>query len=84
MVIASNETTKESVLAGLGIAVLSRHSLHHVGGENLVELDVESFPVRTVWSVVDWRHKVFSPAVEVFLANLGGNVEAGGDSSWPG
>lgn len=74
MVIASNEAIKESVLAGLGIAVLSRHTLHHGGGENLVELDVEGFPIRTVWSVVHWRQKVFSPAAEAFLAHLGVNA----------
>lgn len=78
MVIASNEAIKESVLAGLGIAVLSRHTLHHVGGEDLVELDVAGFPVRTAWSVVHWRRKVFSPAAEAFLAHLGINVEADG------
>lgn len=71
MVIASNEAIKESVLAGLGIAVVSRHTLHHGGGGDLVELDVEGFPIRTAWSVVYWRLKVFSPAAEAFLAHLG-------------
>ncbi len=78
MVIASNEAIKESVIAGLGIAVLSRHTLHHGGGESLVELDVEGFPIRTEWSVVHWRQKVFAPAAEAFLAHLG--VAAGGDN----
>ena len=55
MTIESNEAIKESVAAGLGIAILSRHTLIHTAPGNLVELDVEGFPIPNRWYLVRWR-----------------------------
>lgn len=71
MVIASNEAIKESVRAGLGIAVLSRHTLQLGSQPGLVELDVEGFPIHTEWSLVHWRQKTLAPAATAFLQHLG-------------
>jgi len=66
MTIESNEAIKESVAAGLGIAILSRHTLIHTAPGNLVELDVEGFPIPNRWYLVRWRTKSPSPAAQAF------------------
>ena len=66
MTIESNEAIKESVAAGLGIAILSRHTLIHTAPGNLVELDVEGFPIPNRWYLVRWRTKNPSPAAQAF------------------
>ena len=66
MTIESNEAIKESVAAGLGIAILSRHTLIHTAPGNLVELDVEGFPIPNRWYLVRQRTKNPSPAAQAF------------------
>jgi DNA-binding transcriptional LysR family regulator len=67
MAIASNETIKASVIAGLGIGFLSLHAvtseLRH-GQLHLV--DFEDTPVVRTWNVVHLVSKVLSPAAEAF------------------
>lgn len=70
MTIASNEAIKEVVAAGLGIAILSRHTLTHMAPGNLTELDVEGFPIPNRWYLVYWRSKALSPIAEAFRAHL--------------
>lgn len=64
--IASNEAIKESVLAGLGVGILSRHALAHMAPGNLVELPVETFPIANTWYWVEPRGKALSPAAKAF------------------
>jgi DNA-binding transcriptional LysR family regulator len=66
MTIESNDAIKETVAAGLGIAILSRHTLVHTAPGNLVELDVEQFPIPNRWYLVRWRSKVVSPVAAAF------------------
>jgi len=66
MTIESNEAIKETVAAGLGIAILSRHTLVHTAPGNLVELDVEQFPIPIRLYLVRWRSKVLSPVAAAF------------------
>lgn len=68
MTIESNEAIKESVAAGLGIAILSRHTLIHTAPGNLVELDVVGFPIPNRWYLVRWRTKNPSPVAQAFAA----------------
>lgn len=53
MALGSNEALKHAVAAGLGLAVLSRHSLQPAM-PGLVELAAAGFPIRRQWFVV-WR-----------------------------
>lgn len=73
--IASNEAIKESVAAGLGMAILSRLALTHMAPGNLVELPVEGFPIANSWYLVVPRGKQLSPIAEAFkhylLSELG-------------
>jgi DNA-binding transcriptional LysR family regulator len=53
MEIASNETIKQAVAAGLGIGFLSAHAvLNEVERGTLVVVDVQGFPVMRQWYVV--------------------------------
>lgn len=55
MALGSNEAIKHAVRAGLGLAVLSRHTLaDDPAREGLVVLPVAGFPVRRQWQLV-WR-----------------------------
>lgn len=68
--IASNEAIKESVVAGLGISILSRHALHHMAAGNLVELRVEGFPIANTWYLVHLARKTLSPVAAAFRDHL--------------
>ncbi len=78
MTLGSDETIKQAVAAGLGLAVLSRHVLaldSRVGA--LRELDVAGFPLLRRWYVMHLKDKKLSPLARAFLAAL----EASGPSS---
>jgi DNA-binding transcriptional LysR family regulator len=71
MTLGSDETIKQAVAAGLGLAVLSRHVLTLDPAEGpLRELDVQGFPLLRKWYVVHLRHKKLSPLARAFLALL--------------
>jgi DNA-binding transcriptional LysR family regulator len=67
MTIESNEAIKHAVMANLGIAVLSAYSLVHAEEEGLVQLDVQEFPVMTVWQLVHLQEKKLSIVAQRFL-----------------
>jgi LysR family transcriptional regulator for metE and metH len=75
MEIGSNETIKQAVIAGLGIALISAHTIaHEVRDGRLVVLDVEGLPVVRQWFVVKRREKRLLPAAAAlweFLARAG-------------
>ena len=71
MTLGSDETIKQAVAAGLGLAVLSRHvlTLDPEGGP-LRELDVQGFPILRRWYVVHLADKRLSPLARAFLKLL--------------
>ena len=71
MTLGSDETIKQAVAAGLGLAVLSRHvtALDPDGGP-LRELDVSGFPILRRWYVVHLADKRLSPLARAFLTLL--------------
>jgi len=63
MEIGSNETIKQAVMAGLGIALLSAHTVGpEVSEARLVILDVDGLPVIRQWFVVKRKERVLMPA----------------------
>jgi DNA-binding transcriptional LysR family regulator len=78
MEIKSTETIKQAVIAGMGIAFLSAHTISlelQVG--HLVVLDVEGFPVMLNWYVVHRKNKRLPPvavAFKRFLMEEGANL----------
>ena len=67
MELKSNETIKQAVMAGMGLAFLSAHTValeHRVG--NLVVLDVQGFPKMFKWYLVHRRSKRLPPVASAF------------------
>jgi DNA-binding transcriptional LysR family regulator len=65
MQISSNETIKQAVMAGLGIAFISEHTVEaEIEDKRLVTLDVKGLPIVRQWYVVHLREHRLMPAVE--------------------
>ena len=71
MELGSNEAIKEAVAGGLGVAVISSHSLQ--GGsamQGVSLLKVKGFPIESNWYVVHPSAKQLSPIAKVFQQHL--------------
>lgn len=67
MEMSSNETIKQAVMAGMGLAFLSLHTIGlEVRSGLLSVLDVEETPVMRTWNIVRLQSKLMSPAAEAF------------------
>lgn len=68
MEMSSNEAIKQAVQAGLGLGVVSVHTLEmELELERLVILDVQGFPILRHWYVVHRQGKRFSAVAQAFL-----------------
>ena len=71
----SNETIKQAVMAGMGIAVISAHTVAaELKEKRLVALDVKGTPINRKWFVVKHANKRFLPSAEAlwnFVARNG-------------
>lgn len=68
MELGSNEAIKHAVVGGLGLAVLSLHTLVLEGADGPVDvLDVEGFPIERQWYLVHSSDKELSPIASTFL-----------------
>lgn len=71
MELGGNEAVKESVAAGLGLGVISRHALHGHDKENGVRvIDVDGFPLSSAWHMVHHQHQKLSPAALAMRQHL--------------
>jgi LysR family transcriptional regulator, low CO2-responsive transcriptional regulator len=69
--LGSNEAIKQAILGGLGLSVLSYHTLTSVGAtSDLTVLDVQEFPIYRQWHVVYLRGKQLSIIATTFLDYL--------------
>lgn len=63
MEMASNETIKQAVMAGLGIAFLSAHTVAvELADERLIMLDVAGLPIVRQWFIVQLARRRLLPA----------------------
>lgn len=68
MELGSNEAIKHAVFAGLGVSVLSLHSLTFEGAEGPFEiLDVQGFPIQRNWYLVHRKDKELSRIAAEFI-----------------
>ncbi len=71
MALGSNEAIKHAVRAGLGLAVLSRHTLAaDPARDGLAVLPVSGFPLRRMWHLVWRKDRALSLPARTLLADL--------------
>ncbi|MBF2087742.1 MAG: LysR family transcriptional regulator [Synechococcales cyanobacterium K44_A2020_017] len=69
--LGSNEAIKQAIAGGLGLSVLSHHTLTPEGSHSdLTVLDVEGFPISRQWYVVHLGGKQLSVVAATFLQYL--------------
>jgi LysR family transcriptional regulator, low CO2-responsive transcriptional regulator len=67
MEMASNETIKQAVMAGMGVSFLSRHTIDlELQTQRLAVLDVRGTPVIRHWHVAHLANKRLSPTAAAF------------------
>lgn len=71
MTIESNEAIRHSVMSGLGVSILSEHTLTFGGHTGLSLLDVEGLPIHTRWYLVRNKNRPMSPVAEKLLEFVG-------------
>jgi DNA-binding transcriptional LysR family regulator len=77
MEIRSTETIKQAVIAGMGIAFLSAHTISlEMKAGSLRVLDVQGFPLMLNWYVVHRRNKRLPPVAQAFKDFLLGDGAA--------
>ena len=73
MELGSNEAIKQAIAGGLGVSVLSSHTLALEGEQGLLQvLDVAGFPLMRKWYLAYPKGKHLSAVAEAFLAHLCG------------
>jgi LysR family transcriptional regulator, low CO2-responsive transcriptional regulator len=71
MEVSSNETIKQSVMAGMGLSFISSHTIGlEAGAGKLAILDVAGLPIVRDWYVIHLREKILSPIASAFRAYL--------------
>lgn len=67
MTIESNEAIKHSVMSGLGVSILSAHTLMFGGSSGLKQLDVQQLPITPQWYFACLKAKQMSVVAKTFL-----------------
>jgi DNA-binding transcriptional LysR family regulator len=73
----SNSAIKHAVAAGLGLGIVSLHTLElELEAARLVILDVEGFPILRHWYLVKAKGKRLPPVAQAFADFLRGDAAA--------
>ncbi len=76
MEMSSNEAIKQAVQAGLGLGIVSLHTLEmEIDSNRLVVLDVDAFPILRHWYIVHRKGKRLSPLAQAFKEFILGNTK---------
>ena len=71
MQMSSNETIKQAVMAGLGIAFISGHTIEaEIASGRLTILDIIGLPIIRQWQIVHLRQRRLMPAVKTLCSFL--------------
>ncbi|MFD2164705.1 LysR family transcriptional regulator [Thalassotalea euphylliae] len=70
MMVESNDAIKHMVAEGLGLAILSRHSVDNHPVSGIVKLDVEHFPITSDWYLVNSKQRKLSLLARTFQEYL--------------
>ena len=86
MIMPSNETIKQAVMAGMGLSFLSLHTMGLELQCGLLKIvPVENTPIVRTWNLVHLQSRVLSPAAEAlryFMIEHGENHLAEHDRPW--
>ena len=65
--LGSNEAIIQAVAGGMGYSIISTHALASLlTDSHIVKLKVDSFPIKSQWSIVTCRGKKLSPIATIF------------------
>jgi DNA-binding transcriptional LysR family regulator len=67
MPMASSEAIKLSVMAKMGVSIMSAYALVNADADGLAQLRVEGFPIETQWHIIHLRQKQLSTLAQSFL-----------------
>lgn len=81
MQMESNEVIRLSVASGLGLAVLSAHTLQE-NRQQVAVLDVEGFPLQSHWHLVRRTDQRLSYAANAWVRYLASHLADTGDTAW--
>jgi len=71
LTLGSNEAIKHSVGAGLGLSIVSVHSLNEHDLKDMVSiLDLDDFPIKSQWHIVTLTGRKLSPIAKIFHDHL--------------
>ena len=71
MELSSNEAIKQAIAGGLGVSILSRHTIALEGASGQIAiLDVQHFPIPCHWYVIHLAGKQLSVVAQAFLEYL--------------
>jgi DNA-binding transcriptional LysR family regulator len=71
LTLGSNEAIKHSVGAGLGLSIVSVHSLNEHDLKDMVSiLDLDAFPIKSQWHIVTLKGRKLSPIAKIFHDHL--------------
>jgi DNA-binding transcriptional LysR family regulator len=71
LTLGSNEAIKHSVGAGLGLSIVSVHSLNEHDLRDMVRiLDIADFPIQSKWHIVTLKGRKLSPIAKIFHDHL--------------
>jgi DNA-binding transcriptional LysR family regulator len=88
MELGSNEAIKHAIVGGLGLSILSLHTLTLEGSDGpVVVLDVEGFPIQRQWYMVHPKGKDLSIVSRAFLEyaiDSEPNIRKRLEQVWPG
>jgi DNA-binding transcriptional LysR family regulator len=65
--LSSSEAIKLSVMADMGVGILSAYALVNAQADGLAQLRVDGFPIMTQWHVIHLRQKQLSQVAQGFL-----------------
>lgn len=70
MEFGSNEAIKQAIIAGMGISLLSRHTVGAGATKQLVALDVEHLPIRRYWYLAYPEDRQLPAIARAFVAEV--------------
>jgi DNA-binding transcriptional LysR family regulator len=84
MEMPNNEAIKQAVAAGLGLGIISLHTLQQeLALEKVKILQVEKLPITRFWYIVHHQQKILSPAMVLFIDFVTQNTQQIWCSKYP-